>query len=55
MFSVSFWAQLYFLLAVISLLDITYLSKSLNCSETLCKMTHTVFRGQGFNEAPVGP
>ena len=55
MFSISFWAQIYFFLAVISLLDITYLSKSLNCSETLCKRTYTVFRGRGINEAPGRP
>ena len=36
--SISFWAQIYVFLAVIHLIDITYLSKSFNLSEKSCKM-----------------
>ena len=51
---ISFWAQMYFFLAVIHLFDITYLSKWLFHSETPfkmlklrggVKMTETTFRG----------
>ena len=35
---ISFWAQIYFFLAIIHLFDITYLSKSFNLSEKWCKM-----------------
>ena len=37
-FIISFWAKIYFFLAVIHLFGIAYLSKWLNHSETPCKM-----------------
>ena len=36
--SISFCAQIYFVVAVIFLFDITYLSKSFNHSKNVCKM-----------------
>ena len=52
---ISIWAQIYFFLAVIHLLDITYLSKLLNCSETLCKRIYNEYRGWGINEVVFRP
>ena len=52
--SISFCAQIYFVVAVIFLYDITYLSKSFNHSKNVCKMikfrhsvqrTGTTYRG----------
>ena len=44
-----------FFLAVIHLLDITYLSKLLNRSETLCKRTYNEYRGWGISEVVFRP
>ena len=43
---ISFWAQIYILLAVIHLFDITYLPKSFNHSEKPCKMINYGPRAQ---------
>ena len=45
--SISFCAQIYFVVAVIFLFEITYLSKSFNHSKNVCKMIK--FRHSGFN------
>ena len=51
MTSISFWAQIYFFLAVIHLFVIAYLSKSLNLSEKSSKM----IKIQYTNPKPVSP
>ena len=48
---ISFWAQIYFFLAVIHLFDIAYLSKCLIHMEDACKMLNDmpkVERGRGY-------